>query len=115
MPARRSTAIVQPSSLLKALIQSCRFMRTRTWRASRYSASFSAAPCMYPITGSALVITPPPSARLPPGAEGLARVAIFGQLLGGAMHVPDHGLGLRDHLTVELQDHPKDPMGRRML
>ena len=61
MSARRSTAIVQPSSLLKALIQSCRFIRTSICRASRNSASFSAARCMYPITGSARVMTSPSS------------------------------------------------------
>ena len=46
MPASRSTAIVQPSSLLNALIQSWRFISTSVCRASRNSASFSAARCM---------------------------------------------------------------------
>ena len=46
MPASRSTAMIQPSSLLNADSQSCRFISTSTWRVSRYSASFSAARCM---------------------------------------------------------------------
>ena len=46
MPASRSTAITKPSSLLNALIQSWRFISTIVWRASRNSASFSAARCM---------------------------------------------------------------------
>ena len=46
IPANRSTAMTQPSSLLKAESQSWRFISTNTWRASRTSASFSAARCM---------------------------------------------------------------------
>ena len=46
MPASRSIAIVQPSSLLNADSQSWRFISTSVWRASRYSASFSAPRCM---------------------------------------------------------------------
>jgi len=40
--------------------------------------------------------------------EHLARVAVLGELLGRAMHIPDDGLGLRDHLAVELEDDAED-------
>ena len=46
MPASRSIAIVQPSSLLNADSQSWRFINTSVCRASRNSASFSAPRCM---------------------------------------------------------------------
>ena len=46
MPASRSIAIVQPSSLLNADSQSWRFISTSVCRASRNSASFSAPRCM---------------------------------------------------------------------
>src|SRR3989442_1478490 len=69
-PARRSTAIVQPSSLLNALIQSWRFISTSTCSVSRNSASFSAARCMYPMTGWARMMTSP-------SGSGTQRISVF--------------------------------------
>ena len=47
--------------------------------------------------------------------QDLARVAVLGELLGGAVHVADDGLGARDDLAVELEHHPEDAVRRRVL